>query len=197
MRDLFFAYRTAKSTYLDFELESPKIVGPSLPHDRSGKHVLLGNSSCLRPLAWLWLVLFLVMFLSPLWSHCLLYIGQRLAAFPWGQHMLVSCEETPWGITWWTLKRHEVQASWVPQAKHLKQHVLPSWPALRTPTDGRCILSKFRCVAYRKLFSGFPDHDSRKTPFSALHTMESPHVVQIIFMARLYNIFRLTLCEYY
>ena len=36
-----------------------------------------------------------------------------------------------------------------------------------------------------------------KTPFSALHTMESPHVVQIIFMERLYNIFRLTLCEYY
>ena len=47
LRDLFFAYKTAKSTYLDFELESPKIVGPSLPHDRSGKHVLLGNSSCL------------------------------------------------------------------------------------------------------------------------------------------------------
>ena len=37
----------------------------------------------------------------------------------------------------------------------------------------------------------------KKTPFSALHTMESPHVVQIIFMERLYNIFRLTLCEYY
>ena len=64
LRDLFFAYKTAKSTYLDFELESPKIVGPSLPHDRSGKKVLLGNSSCLRPLAWL--VLFLVMFLSSL-----------------------------------------------------------------------------------------------------------------------------------
>ena len=37
----------------------------------------------------------------------------------------------------------------------------------------------------------------KKTPFSALHTMESPHVVQIIFMERLFNIFRLTLCEYY